>query len=84
MDYWNVLDDDEVVAAAKALRRLLDGGRLGPAEFTLHHSSSLLAIYGDDDHLARWTHLQELSFVHPEAILYWVVADLKGSTTCVG
>src|SRR3972149_308870 len=38
MDDWNVLDDDEIVATAKALRRLLDGRRLGPAEFALHHS----------------------------------------------
>ena len=52
MDDGNVLDDDETVAAAKALRCLLVNGRLGPAEFTLHDSSLLLAIYSDDDHLA--------------------------------
>ncbi len=59
MDDWNVLDDDEIVAATKALRRLLDGSRPGSAEFTLHHSSFLLAIDGDDDHLACRTHLQD-------------------------
>lgn len=52
MDDRNVLDDDETVAAAKALRRFLANGRLSPAEFTLHGSSILLAIYGDDDRLA--------------------------------
>ena len=52
MDDGNVLDDDETVAAAKALRGLLANGRLGPAEFTLHNSSLPLAIYRDDDRLA--------------------------------
>lgn len=53
MNDWNVLDNDEIVATAKAFRRFLDGGRLGAAEFTRDHSLFLLAIYGDDDHLAH-------------------------------
>ena len=52
MDDGNVLDDDETVAAAKAFRRLLANGRLGPAELTLHDSSLLLAIYSDNNRLA--------------------------------
>lgn len=53
LDNGNVLDDDEIVTAAKALRRILDGGRLSATEFTFHHSSFLLAIDGDNDHLPR-------------------------------
>src|SRR3990170_8908691 len=59
MDDGNVLDDDETVAAAKALRRLLVNGRLGPTEFTLHDCSLLLTIYSNDDHLACCTRLQD-------------------------
>ena len=39
MDYRDVLDNDQVVAATKTLRCFLGKGRLGSAEFTLHDSS---------------------------------------------
>lgn len=53
MGNWNALDNDEIIATAEAFRRLLDGGRLGAAQFTRDHSLFLLAVYGDDDHFAR-------------------------------
>jgi hypothetical protein len=40
MNDWDVLDDDELLATAKAFRRLLDGGCLSAADVALHHFSS--------------------------------------------